>query len=71
MYRPNKTLLPARGGILEAIAQNCNHHPETSESTQQCVHYLTLKNDDNLEDDDDSRLEIQAEACSRRGKLQI
>jgi len=42
--------------------QNHNHHPETSGSTQQCVPYQTLKNDDNLGDDDDGRLGIRNEA---------
>jgi len=53
---------------MEAIAQNRNHHPETSESTQQCIPYQTLKNDDKLEDDDDGRLGIRVEACRRREK---
>jgi len=51
-----------RGGIQETFHQNCNHHPETSRSTQQFVPYQTLKNDDNLEDDDEGRLGIWADA---------
>jgi len=60
--KANKILLRAWGGILETLDQNHNHHPETYGSTQQFVPYHTLKNNNNLEDDDDGRLGIQADA---------